>query len=413
MTSKERILAAWEGVAQDYVPLTAWCFGLPVPEHLQWSIEGNRRPYWYSLRMEHLHTLPFPWTPRDEYNRAGAWQSLGADDMMDVSVPWGIHPEVTRIDTQEPPSGDERYTVMTREYTTPGGKLRHSVRKTDEEMHEGWVVQPDHVPLIEDFNIPRAVEHAVGSPSDVGPLQYLYGPPGPKEKEWFSRRMETIRPLAEEAGVPVQAWTGFGMDAVVWFTGTEKAIMMSLDEPEAFRRMIEAITETDVARTELAAAHPAVDIVTERGWYSSTDFWSPSLFDEYLFSHIRELAAAAHRHGKKFGYVMTTGVETLGPRLADAGVDVLYFIDPIDPVLRGKSDLKKVRDLLSDRMTLVGGVSSLTLQKPREQIEEEVRESMEVFGPTGRFILHPVDALFPDTPWRGIENLLEIWKNYR
>jgi hypothetical protein len=409
MTSKERIKAAWEGKSADHVPLTTWCFGLPVPSNIQW---GKQR-YWFSQRMEHLHTLTFPWDLEDEFNRIKAWQTLGVDDMVDVSVPWGISSDVTWKDSITGPAGDERHPVMTREYDTPAGVLRHSVYKTEEEMQEGWVVQPDHVPLIEDFNIPRAVEHAVSSPADVGPMKYLYCPPGAAEREWFEQRMNKVQPFADEAGVPVQAWTGFGMDAVVWLTGTEKAIMMSMDEPAAFHKLIDIITETDAARTNIAAAHPGVDIVTERGWYSSTDFWSPKLFDEFLFPHIKTLAAAAHEHGKKFGYVMTTGVEILGPRLADAGVDVLYFVDPIDPILSGELNLPKVRDLLSDRMTIVGGVSSLTLSKPKEELQDQIAASMEVFKPTNRFILHPVDALFPDTSWEGIENLIEIWKKYR
>ena len=112
-----------------------------------------------------------------------------------------------------------------------------------------------------------------------------------------------------------------------------------------------------MARTALAASNPGVDMVVERGWYFSTDFWSPKLFERFLFPHIKELAACAHRYGKKFGYVMTTGVEILGPRLADAGVDVL--------------------------------------------------------GPTNHFILHPVDALFPDTPWEGVEAMIDAWKQFR
>ncbi len=121
-----------------------------------------------------------------------------------------------------------------------------------ERILAAWEGKPvDHVPLIEDFNIPRAVEHAVSSPADVELMKYLYCPPGKEEEEWFEGRMNTVRPFAIEAGVPVQAWTGFGMDAVVWFTGTEKAVMMSMDEPKAFHALIDIITETDVARTAL------------------------------------------------------------------------------------------------------------------------------------------------------------------
>ena len=109
---------------------------------------------------------------------------------------------------------------------------------------------------------------------------------------------------------------------------------------------------------------------------------------------------------------MTTGVEILGPRLADAGVDVLYFIDPVDPV-QGGLDLEKIRDLLGDRMTLAGGASALSLNGDYEKLEKEVKKSIEIFKPSNRFILHPVDAVFPDTPWLGIKKFIEFWKKYR
>jgi uroporphyrinogen-III decarboxylase len=189
--------------------------------------------------------------------------------------------------------------------------------------------------------------------------------------------------------------------------------MLALDHPKEFQELFEVITETDRARVDLAAGHPGVDLVVERGWYSSTSFWSPALFEQFVFPHVRALAAAAHAHGKKFAYVMTTGVEILGPRLAEAGVDVLYFVDPIDPVQKGLS-LERIRDLLSGSMTLVGGISSITLSNRDDAvIDRDVKHALDVLGPTGRFILHPVDALFPDTPWESVEKLIEAWKRSR
>jgi uroporphyrinogen-III decarboxylase len=225
--------------------------------------------------------------------------------------------------------------------------------------------------------------------------------------------MAALRPAAERLGVPVQAWSAFGMDAAVWLAGTEKAILMAMDHPHAFGQLMEIIAEADLGRTELAAAEPGVDLVVERGWYSSIDFWSPELFEAFVYPHVAELAAAAHRHGKKFGYVMTTGVEVLGPRLADAGVDVLYFVDPGDPIGGGLS-LARARDRLGDRMALVGGISALSLaSRDRGRIEREVAEAMETLAPGGRFVLHPVDAIFPDTPWEGVEMLVDAWRKHR
>ncbi|MHB9025133.1 MAG: uroporphyrinogen decarboxylase family protein [Armatimonadota bacterium] len=411
MTSKERLIAAWAGEAAEYPPLTTWCFGLPAHPDLCWrKPDGRDVRFWYSLRMEHLHTLGEPWELEDDFRRVLAWQSLGVDDLLDVSVPWSVHPEVTWSDTRLPAGQADIYPVLAREYLTPTGSLRHAIRQTGEDQAAGWVTQPACVPLIEDFNIPRAVEQAVSSPADIPLIQYLYGPPDQAAREWFTERMARVGAFAATHGVAVQAWSAFGMDAAVWLAGTEGAILLAMEEPEAFSQLMEIIAAADYARTELAAAHPGVDLLVERGWYSSTDFWSPMLFDRYVFPHLCELTALAHRHGKKFAYVMTTGVETLGPRLADAGVDVLYFVDPVQDGIH----LERARELLSDRMTLVGGTNALTLiSGDMHRIRDEVHRALDMLGPTNRFILHPVDALFPDTPWAGIEQMIAAWQEYR
>ena len=222
--------------------------------------------------------------------------------------------------------------------------------------------------------------------------------------------MSEVKEFADKHGVFVQAWTAYGMDAAVWFLGVENATIMSITDPEAFGRLIDNIGETDYARTELAAMNTGVDMVCQRGWYSSTDFWSPELFDMFVFPNLCKLTSLAHKRGKKFAYVMTTGIETLGPRLADAGVDVLYFVDPI----MDKISLQKAAELFGNRMTMVGGISSVDLNSINlEQINQRVKEAIDILGPTNRFILHPVDSIFPDTSWKSIETMIKAWKQYR
>ena len=410
MRSRDRILAAWSGQPADHVPLTTWCFGLQAPPHLCWRTNGLEVKYWYSKRMEHIHTLPYPWTLEDDFKRALAWLSLGIDDILDVSVPWSVDPTVTWRDSKIPAGVAADYPVLVREYETPAGKLRHTVRQTGEDPGAGWVVQPEHVPLFEDYNIPRGVEHAVSSLADVPVIRHLYRAPDMAAREWLTARVAEVKRFADEHGVAVQAWSAFGMDGIVWMTGVEGAVMLAMDNPQAFGQLVDIVAETDLGRTELAAATPGVDMVVERGWYSSTDFWSPRLFDAFVFPQVKALAEVAHRHGKKFAYTMTTGVERLGPRLADAGVDVLYFVDPV----QDKLPLDKARDLLGDRMTLVGGTNALSLLSGDPQrIRDEIRRAIDILGPTHRFIVHPIDGLFPDTPWSGVETLIEAWREAR
>jgi hypothetical protein len=407
MTSKERIIAAWRGEPHDHVPFTTWSFGFQPPEHLRWRRDGREVKHWFTKRLEHIHTLPEPWELEDDFQRVLAWQSIGVDDVLDVSVPWSIDPDVTWIDSRaEAGVWDRQYPVLTREYQTPSGTLRHAVKKTPEDGGPGWVIQPDILPLFEDFNVPRGAKHAVTEPGEIDAVKHLYRPPSQNDCRWFEDRMRQVKAFADLHGVPVQAWGAFGMDALVWITGVQGAVYMSVDHPEDFRRLLDQITETDCARTELAAKHPGVDMVVERGWYASTDFWSPKLLDKFLFPHIATLAKVAHDHGKSYGYVMTTGINALGKRLVDAGVDVLYFIDPF----ADRITLEEARDQLSDRMTLVGGISSLTLSASKPEIEANVRHAMDVLGKTNRFILHPADSIFPDTSWVGLETLINTWK---
>ena len=412
MTSRDRILAALNGEPADYTPLTTWCFGFPAPESLRWRTGGCDVTHWYSKRLEHLHKLPRPWRLEDDFKRAESWLALGIDDILDVSVPWSQDAAVAVADSVlavGDPAGDDKYPVMVRQYETPSGPLRHAVQRTGDEG-PGWPIQPDCVPLIEDYNIPRAVEHGAAGPADVSVIKHLFAPPNDEDSRWFADRMSKVRAFAREKGLLTQAWTAFGMDAAVWFTGTQGAIMMALDYPDAFAELIETIAETDRARTELAANTDGVDMVCQRGWYSSTDFWSPVLFDRYVYPHVADMASIAHKYGKKFAYVMTTGVAKLGPRLADAGVDLLYFVDPdLDEIT-----LEEARDLFGTRMTVAGGMNSrcLACGDPQE-ISRNVQQALEVLGPTNRFILHPTDAIFPDTPFEGVEQMIAAWKKFR
>ncbi|NLE43795.1 MAG: hypothetical protein GX620_03645 [Chloroflexi bacterium] len=410
MTSRDRIKAAWSGQRSDHVPLTTWCFGLPAPDGLRWETNGRPVNHWYSLRLEHIHTLPEPWTLEDDFRRVLAWQSLGVDDILDVSVPWSVDASVTWEDSCVPAGEIDRYPVLVREYHTPSGSLRHEVRQTGEDPGLGWVVQPESVPLFEDYNIPRAVRHAVSRPEDVPIIRHLFQAPDAAAHDWFTERMTAVRAFADAHGVAVQAWAGFGMDGIVWLTGAEGAVMLAIDHPAAFGQLVDIVAEADVGRAELAAATPGVDMVVERGWYSSTDFWSPRLFDRFVYPQVERIAEVVHKHGKKFGYTMTTGVERLGPRLADAGVDVLYFVDPVQDGL----PLESARDLLGDRMTMVGGTNALTLASGDvERIRNEVQHAVRALGPTNRFILQPTDAVFPDTPWHGIHTMIDAWMGVR
>lgn len=410
MTSKERILACWDGRKSDHIPLTTQCFGLKPKEELTWEKNGKRVKRWYTKRLEHIHTLPQNWEIYDDFKRALTWRSLGIDDIIDISIPWSVNPEVTWDDTVIPVSKDYDSPVMVREYTTPSGKLCHAIKKTQEKPNEGWVIQPNCVPLFEDYNIPRGIKHAVGRPEDIPIIKHLYSPPDNEAEKWFNERIEKVESFSKENDIAVQAWACFGMDAIIWLTGVEGAVLMAMDNPKSFRKLVDIIAETDYARAELACKNPAIDMIVQRGWYSGIDFWSPGLFEKFVYPNLVKIVELVHKYDKKFGYVLTTGVEVMGEFLKKSGIDVLSYIDPIQDSIT----LERAKDMFCEGITVVGGINSITLNsKNKAKIENEVKHAIDILGPTNRYILHPATSLFPDTPWEGVEMLIEAWDKYK
>jgi len=407
VNSRERLLTAIGGGRPDHVPLVCRVFGFAAPPELQWKREGRSVPHWYTGRLEHIHTLPEPWDVTQDFKRVEAWLKLGIDDILEVSLPWSIDPRVKVRDFTEPPTADCAYALACREYTTPEGVLTHKVKQTRENVPAGWVIQPEVPPLFEDFNIPRAFRPPIVEPEDLAKVRHLLRPPTNEQVGAYRERMKQIRQFAQAKGVLVCGWSLFGMDAVVWLCGAESAVMMAMLQPDLFGQVVELVGEFDRMRTDLMLEIGGIDLFVQRGWYSTTDFWSPDLFVQYVLPNLKRNVARVHAAGAQYGYVMTTGVRPLLRYLAEAGVDLLYWADPV----MGGADLETYRRELGNKTAIAGGVNApLTLGKGTpDDIREQVRQAIETLGPAG-FILEPVDSLFPDTPWPAVRTMIEAWK---
>lgn len=292
MDSRTRLITAIKGGEPDHMPLYCGVFGFRPPEYLRWTHTGKEVSYWYTMRLEHIHTLPEPWDIYHDFKRVDKFLSIGLDDVLDISVPWSTHPDVRLQDWTKP---SEPYAILGRVYETPAGMLRHVVRKTGENQGPGWVIQPDHVALFEDFNIPRGVDHAVSNPDDIDRLPYLLYPPTGQQNKAFRARVAKVKDFAKDRGVMVQGWSAFGMDGVVWLCGAQGAVIMAMENPSEFLKLTDVMYEFDKMRTEIMLSTGGVDMIVQRGWYSSTDFWSPRLFRRFVLPHLKELVEMVHQ----------------------------------------------------------------------------------------------------------------------
>ncbi len=382
MLSRERLLTAIDCKVPDRVPLYIREFStVRVPNHLR-------------------HKAAF--------ERVLRWAALEVDDIIDMPAPWGHHPSVTTRAWREEPTADEQYPLLHKEYDTPAGTLRQIVRKTPDEA--GWPPQMDEIQLIDDFNVPRAVEHAVSGPEDLPKLRYLLTEPSKDQLAAFRTQMKETRDWAQEHGTLLAGWGSCGADGAVWFCGMEGAVLAAMDSPDFMDELLDIIHAYDKRCIELHVEQ-GVDMIVHRGWYQTTRLWSPALYRRFIKPRLNELVSLAHQNGTRFAYTMSSGIMPLLDDFLDIGFDCLYHVDPV----QGDADLKAVKEKLGGKIALLGGMNSTVTMNfgTREEIRQAVFNAVEMLAKDGGFILNPVDNVWPDTPKESIDTLIEAWREVR
>ena len=378
LSSRERMLAALECRQPGYVPC---CFG--SFQALQDRSSGQEDFVERQLKMgldviARIYTLP---PSHDSRVRTREWL--------------------------ERPQDDSLYPILHKAYDTPAGTLETSVSKSDD-----WPFG-DHIPLNDDYSIPRSLKFLVTPGDSLEALEYLLAPPTPKEIASFRAEARRAKALASRHQLLVAGTYGTVADMAVWLAGLQELVMLTVDDPEFLGALLEVIETWHRRRMELVLDE-GVDLFIRRAWYENADFWSPPLFKRFILPSLVRDAEAVHQAGAKFGYLMSCASMPLLGIMMEAGVDVLLGIDPAQD---RTMDLRALKHQTRGRMCLWGGVCGyLTVEcGSPEDIANEVRQAISVLAPDGGFILAPVTNVRADTPraWENVRTLIDTWRELR
>jgi hypothetical protein len=306
-----------------------------------------------------------------------------------------------------------------RRLDTPAGPLTGRIRQRD-----GWPTEDDF-PLLKDWLVGRAEEVLVKPEEDLEKLPYLFG----------AVRDEDIRVLREEAAeadrlarrlglLQVGGWKGavrpglqvdpgvMGCDAMAWLSGFENIMILSLTKPDLIEQYASIIHQWNLKQIEVYLEVTRAELILRRGWYETTEFWTPEAYRRIVAPTLRKEAELVHQAGRKYGYIITSAFVPLLDDILEAGVDVLIGLDPKE----GKgTDLRLVKRRFHEAgKALWGGVSgplSVETASARET-ERAVLEALEVLGSGGGFILSPVDNVREHTEvvWENTRRFIDVWK---
>lgn len=390
-SSRERMMAAIECREPDYVPLCFMIFS--------------------ALKSK----------CRDQYEFVERQLELGLDAVVELPVA-PLHAQSDHSDLHGPPvrfdprvrvrewredRPDEKYPLLYKEYVTPSGTLKAVVSRA-----EDWPYG-DHVPLFDDYLIPRSREFLITNQSDLEHLKYLLMPPSEEEIGEFRETSRQAKEFADSRELLVTGGWGVGIDAACWMCGIENLILAAVYDPGFVEEMAQLISRWNQERMQVIL-DVGVDLFVRRGWYESTDFWPPDLYRQFILPSLQKEVQMAHEAGAKFGYIMTTGTMPLLDILLESGIDVLIGVDPVQG--RG-TDLPELKRKLNGKICIWGGVNGFVTVEmgSKEEIEGAVKTAINILAPGGGFILSPVDNIrdTSEDTWRNVQVMIKAWKRQR
>jgi len=367
---------------------------------------NHKEPDYVPLCISFLDYIPKYWS--NQFQRAEKLLALGVDDILTIHAPFGFHPNV-EVKKWSETSPDKSHSLLVKEYHTPKGILSTVVKKTQDWPHG------DDIPLFSDFSVPRAKKYLISTDindNDLEKLPYLLWEPNSAQINNFYKNAREIKKFADKYGFLIEGWAGTAGDTALWLCNIQDILLTAVDNPFFVEKLLDIIHQFEMKRIQ-QVLDIGVDVVVHRAWYETTDFWSPSLYRRFFVPLLNKEIELVHQAGAKFGYVMSTGIMPLLKDFFELGIDILINVDPI----QGKTDIKEVKNKIGGSICIQGGVNSfLTIERgTKKEIRQAVLNAVSILGPSGGFILSPVDVIMKekDKVWPNVLTMIEAWKETR
>ena len=335
------------------------------------------------------------WTPpHEEWDR-------GLDHTLSMGAPSRHHPDVKTRAWRET-NQNERYPLLFKEYETPKGIIRLIAQQTEDWPHG------EDVPIVSDHMDSRGKKFAVEDHADLEKIPYLFFHPSDEQLKDFREHGKTVRNNVQERQLIVFGDAdGFG-DYAAWLIGITNLMIATIDRPDFVHRLLDTILEWELLSTELLLDTGVVDVVIHRGWYECSDFWPPDLYREFIAPRMAKKIQLVHQAGKKFGYIMSTGIMPLLDIFRELDIDLLIHVDPV----QGGADLPLLKEKAGDKICFWGGVNSavtLGSVSSKGKIRDAVTAAISTLAPGGGHILSAADVLWQE-PWENVKTMIDRWR---
>lgn len=309
-------------------------------EHLERTLKA--------VHMEKVDKIPYSFSgPAYVARRQGVKMSEFVTDFklaIDASVAFcKSHPG---IDSMHSPCMSPYLlpTLWLSEVKVPGADL------PDDEL---WQIHEKEKMTLDDYQ--EIIDHGYG-PWVEKFLRERIGDPLSKAGPYFAYAPVSIQRMAEEAGIPIMNGGSAG-SPIEGFCGARGLVNFFLDimeEPELVKAAMDVAFETQLNNyVGMLQAHPVAAWVG--GWRAAPQLMSHDTFMEFVWPYLRKLINVTIEMGVvpvlHFDSCWDKELETLKELPAKKCI----------LMLDGTTDMRKAREVLDDRMCLLGDVPSSML----------------------------------------------------
>jgi uroporphyrinogen decarboxylase len=179
--------------------------------------------------------------------------------------------------------------------------------------------------------------------------------------------------------------------------GFEDALCAMYEEPEAYKELIDAITDYKIEVIKIIGKYYKPDVLSFHDDFGSNDrmLMSVELWEEFFKEPLRRVIEETHRQGIIYEHHSCGYIEPIFDQLVELGIDA------IDP-LQIKNPLRQLKDKYQDRVTFAGGYDNQGVyDKPgvtEDEIRAETKRTMDELAPGGSFVAFPLTITFDFVP---------------
>ena len=199
----------------------------------------------------------------------------------------------------------------------------------------------------------------------------------------------------------------FVLEEALGFEGTLAGMM---EQPELIHGMVNHYTDFVLTMADLSVAQ---GLQPDALWffsdlcYRSGMLFSPAAYREYLMEPHKRVAQWCHDRGIPLLLHCDGDVREFIPLLLEAGFDA---IQPLEA--RCGNDVRELKALYGDRITLFGNMSVDRMSGTPEECADEILSKLKVAKVGGRYLYHSDHSVPPTVPFENYALAIRLLKEH-